>query len=209
MSDLNKRLQLGPQGVKKEESPKEEEIAEEQEKAPLSDARKGRARGPQRRAPAKSPSAAAASEAKPAAPVLSFSLTQTVWSIDPDDGDFSCSSRDESLVKEAAEAEEPSSALEPAQAPAIIPEETKDDGHEDSKLSDEIAAPASASNAEEPEAPNVDPVVTSDTPTEDTKAEGQEGITLASNTAGDSVLEATVKKDDGKVEPVEVQDDAK
>lgn len=54
MSDLNKRLQLGPQGPPPKE--KESEPEQETEKAPLSDARKGRARGPQRRKPAASPS---------------------------------------------------------------------------------------------------------------------------------------------------------
>lgn len=55
MSDLDKRLQLGPQGNK----PKEKDDAEneeEKEAVPLTDARKGRARGPARRKPAASPS---------------------------------------------------------------------------------------------------------------------------------------------------------
>jgi len=51
MSDLDKRLQLGPQGPK----PQEKALEEEEEKAPLADARKGRARGPARRKPAASP----------------------------------------------------------------------------------------------------------------------------------------------------------
>jgi hypothetical protein len=49
LSDLNSRLQLGPQGSKPAEKAEEESPAE---KAPLSDARKGRARGPARRKPA-------------------------------------------------------------------------------------------------------------------------------------------------------------
>ncbi|SLM34874.1 Protein of unknown function DUF3210 [Lasallia pustulata] len=52
LNDLDKRLQLGPQGVKPQEKPMEYEEKEEMEKAPLSDARKGRARGPARRKPA-------------------------------------------------------------------------------------------------------------------------------------------------------------
>ncbi|OAA46481.1 hypothetical protein BBO_03036 [Beauveria brongniartii RCEF 3172] len=80
MSDLNKRLQLGPQAMKKDEPAQEEEVVEK-EKAPLSDARKGRARGPQRRAPAK-----AASPAKePPASVLSVFQPQTIWSIDSEE----------------------------------------------------------------------------------------------------------------------------
>ncbi|UKZ53909.1 hypothetical protein TrVGV298_007711 [Trichoderma virens] len=87
MSDLNKRLQLGPQPSKKEEAEKPEP-AEEKEKVPLSDARKSRARGPQRRAPTQSsapaPAAAATKEATPAS--LSISLPQTIWNIDPEHG---------------------------------------------------------------------------------------------------------------------------
>lgn len=83
MSDLNKRLQLGPQALKKDE-PAEEEAAEPKEKAPLSDARKGRARGPQRRAPAKA--ASPVKEPTTAVSVLSISAPQTLWSIDPENG---------------------------------------------------------------------------------------------------------------------------
>lgn len=53
LSDLDKRLQVGPQGPKpQEKTPAENEPTEE--KAPLTDARKGRARGPARRKPAAS-----------------------------------------------------------------------------------------------------------------------------------------------------------
>ena len=55
MSDLNKRLQLGPQAPKKEEvAPEEKEV--EKEKAPLVDARKSRARGPRSKGPCQEPS---------------------------------------------------------------------------------------------------------------------------------------------------------
>lgn len=81
MSDLNKRLQLGPQTMKKEE-PAQEEEAVEKEKVPLSDARKGRARGPQRRAPAKAASPVNESSTS----TLSISQPQTLWSIDPEEG---------------------------------------------------------------------------------------------------------------------------
>lgn len=85
MSDLNKRLQLGPQAPKKEE-PVAEEPETVQEKAPLSDARKGRARGPARRAPAKSPAPATESE-KPSVS-FSFSSPISVWQIDPEQDDL-------------------------------------------------------------------------------------------------------------------------
>ena len=51
LSDLDKRLQLGPSGLKHQEKAHEEPEVEE-EKAPLADARKSRARGPARRKPA-------------------------------------------------------------------------------------------------------------------------------------------------------------
>ena len=48
LSDLDSRLKLGPQGPKPQEKPEPEP---EEEKAPLADARKGRAKGPARRKP--------------------------------------------------------------------------------------------------------------------------------------------------------------
>jgi hypothetical protein len=85
MLDLNKRLQLGPHAPKKEE-PAPGAVEEEKEKAPLADARKGRARGPARRAPAKSPApaAAAATAQKPTA-TCGLHAPSTLWQIDPED----------------------------------------------------------------------------------------------------------------------------
>lgn len=213
MSDLNKRLQLGPQGMKKEETPKEEEAVEEKEKVPLSDARKGRARGPQRRAPAKSPAAAvsSASEVKPTAPVLSFTLAQTVWSIDPEDGDFAFSSKDDTPTNDIPKPEEPSPALKPAQAPAVVPEETKE-VTETSEPVKQVAEPEPVPQTEKPEAPVEEPTVKPDTEEEkeeEAKEDDKKELTLASNTAGEGILEATVKKDDEEVEPVEVHEDVK
>lgn len=87
MSDLNKRLRLGPQAPKKEEEVKDEPV-EEKEKVPLVDARKGRARGPQRRAPAKSASptpavASAVPEVKPQQK-FSCSIHSCIFAIDPE-----------------------------------------------------------------------------------------------------------------------------
>lgn len=95
MNDLNSRLQLGPQAPKKEPEPAEE--AKEEEKAPLADARKGRARGPARRKPQPTAAAAAAAAASvPAEQVeasnksigLAISTTFTVYQID-DEGEVS------------------------------------------------------------------------------------------------------------------------
>jgi hypothetical protein len=83
LADLNSRLKLGPQAPKKEE-PAPEEKVEEKEKVPLQDARKGRAKGPTRRAPAKSP-APSTEATKPSAPALGFATPTTLWQIDPDE----------------------------------------------------------------------------------------------------------------------------
>jgi hypothetical protein len=112
MSDLNNRLKLGPQAPKKEEPAPEAETLTEEEKAPLADARKGRARGPQRRAPKASPSAAAgpAAEAVRERPILSFSSTCTVFSMDPDSDHVTISSVALTAVEGTAkDAEESSS----------------------------------------------------------------------------------------------------
>ena len=88
MSDLDKRLKLGPHAPPPKAQEKAAEPEQEEEKVPLTDARKGRARGPARRKPAASPGAASAVEqAKPKAD-LQFAMVQptTVWHISPDDG---------------------------------------------------------------------------------------------------------------------------
>jgi hypothetical protein len=80
MNDLNNRLKLGPQGPPPKPKDPEPEIAEETTRAPLTDARKGRAKGPARRKPAASPSAV---EEKPT--TFSISTMVTVWEIDETD----------------------------------------------------------------------------------------------------------------------------
>ncbi|EFQ98151.1 hypothetical protein MGYG_01187 [Nannizzia gypsea CBS 118893] len=81
LSDLDSRLKLGPPAPK----PKEKEEAEKQaEKGPLSDARKGRARGPPRRKPAAKSTPAVAEVAKPQTPEIKLTGPWNVWSIGPD-----------------------------------------------------------------------------------------------------------------------------
>ncbi|KAK3708677.1 hypothetical protein LTR37_011399 [Vermiconidia calcicola] len=80
MNDLNNRLKLGPQGP----PPKaKEEAAEDTQKEPLVDARKGRAKGPARRKPAVSPSAPIPEEK----PSVAFSIFTplTMWQVDESD----------------------------------------------------------------------------------------------------------------------------
>jgi hypothetical protein len=81
MSDLNKKLGLGPVAPKKEEV---REPEAEEEKAPLADARKGRAKGPQRRKPGVSPSGAAEEKkvSKPATVRFAISRPMTIWEVD-------------------------------------------------------------------------------------------------------------------------------
>ncbi|KAI1004481.1 hypothetical protein K3495_g3733 [Podosphaera aphanis] len=86
MSDLSKRLQLGPQAPKKEAPTETSE--NENERAPLADPRKARARGPARRAPGKSqpaPSSTTTSEGAVARnnQSLEFSAAFNIWSIGP------------------------------------------------------------------------------------------------------------------------------
>ena len=82
MSDLDKRLQLGPQAPSK---PQEKAISEDElegEKAPLVDARKGRARGPARRKPAVA-SAPVAEEQESKAGKAEWGISNlcTIWEI--------------------------------------------------------------------------------------------------------------------------------
>ena len=81
LSDLDKRLQIGPQAPPK---PQEKAVEDEMEedKAPLTDARKGRARGPARRKPAASPSAT--DDPKSIIPKLTFAKPWSVWESSPD-----------------------------------------------------------------------------------------------------------------------------
>ncbi|KAJ5887978.1 hypothetical protein N7495_008019 [Penicillium taxi] len=73
LTDLNSRLQLGPQ----QQKPKEKEPEEPEEKQPLSDARKGRARGPTRRKPATEN----ANVTLPSIPEVKIAETWDVWQI--------------------------------------------------------------------------------------------------------------------------------
>ncbi|RDA86666.1 hypothetical protein CP532_5021 [Ophiocordyceps camponoti-leonardi (nom. inval.)] len=213
MSDLNKRLQLGPNAPKKEEEA-DPEVAEVKEKTPLSDARKGRARGPQRRAPAKGPALATTTNASPSttktdAPALTLSLPQTLWTIDPDDGDVALGTENVATPDTGTESEEPG---EPAdlKLQQASPEssasgknhhkELESQSKKGAELAEEAdkSSPAREGSAEEPE--------------EETKKDtATEEKTLVANMAGESILEATVKKgaEGDDVEPLSVHDDVK
>ena len=85
LSDLNSRLQTGPQGPppKPEEKEKEESNTPAVEKGPLNDARKGRARGPTRRKPAAEVPKATPVTTKPT-PEISMTETWNMWRINAD-----------------------------------------------------------------------------------------------------------------------------
>ncbi|KAG0649783.1 hypothetical protein D0Z07_3517 [Hyphodiscus hymeniophilus] len=141
MSDLNKRLQLGPQAPKKEEvTPDEPEI--EKEKVPLVDARKGRARGPARRAPAKSPAPVTEEPSHKPNP-LSFCMTSTCWAIDPEE-DFVHVPSDE---QEAISAPETKAAQ--SEIPTLATNTAGEKLHEASEIAPEAEKSASVPSAVE------------------------------------------------------------
>lgn len=203
MNDLNQRLQLGPHAPKKEEPQEPEAAVEEKEKVPLSDARKGRARGPQRRAPAKSPSAApvAAEPPKPSVPTLTFSLTQSSWSINPDDGDVAVEGEEmkpepsEKVSSERGDVEE---------AKMVLEQEVESDPV--AKVEEPVVEEPQPAESEIEK-----PVIDEETKAESSKEPELEEKTLVANTAGESILETTVEKkeDEKEVEPVSVQEEVK
>ena len=89
LKDLNSKLGIGPQAPKIKEPEPETEL-DPKEAQPLRDARKGRAKGPQRRKPASSPSPAAAGApavAEPSLPtqrqrLLEVAPATMIWGID-------------------------------------------------------------------------------------------------------------------------------
>ncbi|KAL0934296.1 uncharacterized protein CTRU02_211095 [Colletotrichum truncatum] len=198
MSDLNKRLQLGPQAPKKEEPPAAD-MVEEKEKAPLADARKGRARGPQRRAPAKSP--APVTEAKSSGPTLSFSPLRICWSIG-DNGvlEVDDDSKPESTKEIVPEAESAPSETEKevgsvATEPAEVGQKTEAPTQAEESIANEPAEERVEAKTEAP----VEDVTETDTPHK------EEVKTLAANMAGETVVEAAVEEKKDNVEPVAVK----
>jgi len=193
MADLNNRLKLGPQAPLKKEEPATEEQVEEKEKAPLVDARKGRARGPQRRAPAaKSASPAPLpeeTESKAAAPTFGFSTAMTFFEIDPEDESVSVGHSQQEEKKQ-----------EPVQAEGTkTPKEV-----ESSSIDKTVVEP-------EPKKDEAEQVTEEDKQEEKPKEEEQkveEVKTLATNAQGETVVEGQVEKDknDGSVEPIQVEE---
>lgn len=175
MSDLNKRLQLGPQAPKKEEVIPDEPQAEK-EKAPLVDARKGRARGPARRAPAKSPTPASQESAGTSA-VYTISQPSTLWQIDPEEDSLHVSSAKEDVVPEK----------QPAIPEPIAEVASKT---EESRVSTEISSGHETTEETDKEAPS--PIAAVDTApasshVDSTEEEDMSGSTATLKAAGDNV----------------------
>lgn len=193
MSDLNKKLGLGPKPPKPKEEEKEEAAEEPKEKAPLADARKGRARGPQRRAPAAvSPAPAPASSSASSDPAvkqpkLAFATTVTVWSVDPEtDGEV--------LVGEASPAE----TEEKPAAPVVeeSPAETEE------KSTSPVVDESPVETEEKPTAP-VEASLEGKPDTTETKAvEDAEPETKAAEETKEEEIE---EKGEEKEEPVETK----
>ncbi|KAI0477506.1 altered inheritance of mitochondria protein 21 [Xylariaceae sp. FL0804] len=180
MSDLNNRLRLGPQIQKKEEPPAEE-APEEKEKAPLADARKGRARGPQRRAPTKSKSPAPPS-ASNGNPILSFSMTRTLFSIDEEGTMTVDHLGPETLPGIESKDAEASQQVESEQHPK--------DPEPKSEIEPQLDRQETSPSEPEPS---------------DTQDTLEETKTLATNTAGESILEETIQKKEKSDEVTEVE----
>ncbi|KAG9257782.1 altered inheritance of mitochondria protein 21 [Emericellopsis atlantica] len=202
MNDLNQRLKIGPQVHKRDESP-EKEAEADKEKAPLSDARKSRARGPQRRAPAKE--AAPAAQTSSSVSTLDVSAPVATWSLDG-----------EGILTVIGEAEgESTEPAEETEAPAEDAPTVKanDPEPDTSKVQDEVAEtleqpkPTEQEPKPEPES-SAGEVAHEDAPEQEPKLEQK---TLVANMAGESVLEADVAKtaDGNDVEPVAVRDEVK
>lgn len=147
MKDLNQRLQLGPQAPKKEEQPKEE-VKEEKEKAPLTDARKGRAKGPTRRKPGTSPSAAEAVGDEPK--IVRFAVSSTIVVFEIDDGSLKVQDAGAKEVKKPAAGSNVERVLPTKdETPAEIEPLAKEEGKAVDKASGEEAVASTAAPAPE------------------------------------------------------------
>lgn len=124
LSDLDKRLQLGPQGPKAQEKTEPEIV----ENVPLIDARKSRARGPARRKPAiasapAAPSIAEGVEPETAKPKWSIQAPWVVW--ETKNGSFNVHATDKASQSNSAQsntASQTSASLSEAKNP--VPEST-------------------------------------------------------------------------------------
>ncbi|KAI9372687.1 altered inheritance of mitochondria protein 21 [Aspergillus egyptiacus] len=214
LSDLNSRLQLGPQAPRKQEN-KEEAPAE---KGPLSDARKGRARGPARRKPA----AETASPKLPTIPEIKITETWNVWEV-REDGNLVVGSGSKTDTSTTTSA--PATSFEPAatspEPTAESPEPTATDtgaaatSTEPAGWNDTMAPPIARSKSGEsvdpPRQPEKDEVLESHDPemttmttvTEAAKTEPAETSPAGSPKSADKPVDApSTVSETGKVDTV-------
>ncbi|KAF7589467.1 hypothetical protein BBP40_004265 [Aspergillus hancockii] len=172
LSDLNSRLQLGPQAPAKPQEKKAEESPAE--KAPLSDARKGRARGPARRKPAAENVAAKL----PTIPEFRITETLTVWQVG-EDGNLVVGK--EGQADQEAAAPDITSSENHTMAPPIA-----------KNTAGESADPQTAVPVEEDPVPSSEPTATA---TQPTFTDAAHTITSTPDTEGPALV-PTVKRDD-------------
>jgi hypothetical protein len=144
---------LGPQQPK----PQEKEPEPPAEKQPLSDARKGRARGPARRKPA----AENANARLPTIPEIKITETWNVWSVG-EDGNLTVGSED---IKPSVAAPESSIPSEPPMAPALAKNtagESVDPTVQSKPEASEVVPPSTVAA---PEAEPAKPHVSTEVPT--------------------------------------------
>ncbi|KAL6246728.1 hypothetical protein RBB50_006035 [Rhinocladiella similis] len=176
LNDLNQKLGLGPP---KEKDPEPEPV---EEAKPLEDARKGRARGPQRRAPAKSPAA-------PASKPLSFALSmpRSLWSID--EGDDLTVSSYISAAQETTKVDD---------IPSVVGVLDKKAEQVDNSTPADAPLPPAIDTTEQEEAASSKESIAKDEP-------APQATALAANTAGEPAEPALEPAGDEKLTPLNLQ----
>lgn len=145
LKDLNSKIGLGPHAPPKVKEPEPEE--EEKEAAPLQDARKGRAKGPQRRKPASSPAPGSASAAVAApAQKLSIGPVTAIWGLVEDGSLDVPAAKVAAQIQKALDA--PAPTKEPTAFEATAPEATTE---KNAPSEPEKPQPAQASSKEDTE----------------------------------------------------------
>ncbi|KAJ5760930.1 hypothetical protein N7520_008086 [Penicillium odoratum] len=172
LNDLNSRLQLGPQQPK----PQEKEPEPPAEKQPLSDARKGRARGPARRKPA----VENANARLPTIPEIKITETWNVWQVCEDGNLVVGDEKNDTKVPEVTIPSEPAMApeiakniagepVDPTPEPRTAAEETS---FHDFGAAPEIEQPSTADvGSEQISSPVVEPPAQEDEPLSESKQE--------------------------------------
>jgi hypothetical protein len=202
MKDLNQRLQLGPHAPKKEEQAKEE--AEEMEKAPLADARKGRAKGPTRRKPGTSPSAAVTMDEGPK--TVRFAISSTIMVFEMNDGNLQVQQGEVKEVKNVAEEpEKPAIASNVGEVrqskdetPTEIEPLAKEDKATDKASSEEAAASTAVPAPVQPSAPDLTVDAAGETSTEVNTNDDGESEKVNAYLGGSADNPGTVLEEDGE-----------